>query len=211
MPRRPIPARAAKAVPDADWPTIRRRYEETDAAVADIIKTGEVTRASFDTRRKKEGWRRGKPRGPSPGQRTAATNAAPVARLTAAVALPTPKRGSARRVSKPVTLAGRRKLIDRLVAAISLKLEQLERRMAHDLDADDTGAASSTDHERETRAIGALIDNLGKVTEIASDIARPSGGKSAVAAAELADEADRFRRELAERLSRIVKSGAGQS
>jgi hypothetical protein len=91
------------------------------------------------------------------------------------------------------------------VAAISLKLEQLERRMAQDLDAAETGAASSTDHERETRAIGALIDNLGKVTEIASDIDRPAGGKSAIAAAELADEADRFRRELADRLSRLVR------
>ncbi len=79
--------------------------------------------------------------------------------------------------------------------------------MANDLDAEPaTEAATSTDHERETRAIGALIDHLGKVTEIASDIERAAGVRPGTAAADLADEADRFRRELADRLSRLVKA-----
>jgi hypothetical protein len=112
----------------------------------------------------------------------------------------------------PTTLAARRRLLDRLVAAISMKLEQLERRMSKDLaQGDDTPA---TDHERETRAIGALIDNLEKVTEIESGLkSNPAkrNGKSAVSAIDLADEAERCRRELAERLSRLVEAAEGGS
>ncbi len=129
----------------------------------------------------------------------------------------------------PLTASVRRALVARLVAAISLKLEQLERRMAMDLAAIDAGAAdasAATDHERETRAIGALIDNLGKVTELDHDLDRPAAGNVAgtagkhfaandlaghAAANSLADEADRARGALAERLHKIVDAATGRS
>ncbi len=80
--------------------------------------------------------------------------------------------------------------------------------MSKDLDTSDD--ATATDHERETRAIGALIDNLEKITEMEAGLGKSAGkrGASAGPATDLADEADRCRRELAHRLSRIV-SGAG--
>jgi hypothetical protein len=103
------------------------------------------------------------------------------------------------------TPAARRRLLERLVAAISMKLEQLERRMSIDLaSAEDTTA---TDHERETRAIGALIDNLEKIRELEAGLAQ-NVGKSGPPTTDLADEADRCRRELAERLSRLVGAAA---
>jgi hypothetical protein len=111
--------------------------------------------------------------------------------------------------SLPKTPAARRQLLNRLVAAISLKLEQLERRMAQDLDSPGGADASATDHERETRAIGALIDNLGKVTEMESGLDRSAGKPGA--APDIAGEADRWRRELAQRLQRIVGPAAGAS
>ncbi len=104
------------------------------------------------------------------------------------------------------TPAARRRLLERLVVAISMKLEQLERRMSIDLASDEEMTA--TDHERETRAIGALIDNLEKIRELETGLV-PSTGKSGPAATtDLADEADRCRRELAERLSRLVETVA---
>ena len=112
----------------------------------------------------------------------------------------------------PTSIAARRRLLDRLVAAISMKLEQLERRMSKDLaQGDDTPA---TDHERETRAIGALIDNLEKITEMETGLRSATakrGAKSAASATDLADEAERCRRELADRLSRLVEAAEGKA
>jgi hypothetical protein len=93
----------------------------------------------------------------------------------------------------------------RLTAAVTLKLEQLELRMTKDLAADKAGSptASTSDHEREARALGALTDTLGKFTEIATDLdTRANGGTSADPDA--AAEAERNRQDFAERLGKIV-------
>ena len=108
----------------------------------------------------------------------------------------------ARLTTNPRTADDRRHLLDRLVAAISRKLEQLEHRMALDLD----DAATATDHDRESRAIGALIDNLGKITEMETGLARTSGKSDAT---DIAGDADRWRRELAGRLAKIVGPAPG--
>jgi hypothetical protein len=102
------------------------------------------------------------------------------------------------------TSAVRRSVIHRLYKAIDTKLEIMERRMQ----AQSAGQASSmsaADHERDTRAIALLISNFDKVTEIATDADRTEtgGGKSADAA-DLFAEADRFRREVAERLEKLI-------
>ena len=106
------------------------------------------------------------------------------------------------------TPAARRRLLGRLVAAISMKLEQLERRMTIDLA--DGDSATATDHERETRAIGALIDNLEKLRELEAGYAKPAG-QSGSTATDLADEAERCRRELAQRLARLVDAAAKEA
>lgn len=199
-----------------DWAVIRCRYETTDDAVATICADADIPRAALDARRKKEAWRRQNPRAFPPPRRPtgvpkpAARQPAKAASAPAPVPTPATPSGSGRAAARrlPATPAARRRLLDRLVAAISLKLSQLERRMSTDLDASDDTTA--TDHERETRAIGALIDNLEKITEMEAGLGKSSGkrGAAAVAPTDLADEADRCRRELADRLSRIV-AGAG--
>lgn len=223
-----------------DWAAIRRRYVETDAAVANIADDAGISRSDLDNARKREGWKRQKPRGPPPGRRATAAASVPppetplpetpllpvtsasrspaAPKCAARPAQPKSKRKPARSTATP---SGRRHLLDRMVAAISLKLEQLERRMAQDLADDDaqnfersarSEAASATDHERETRAIGALIDNLGKVTEMETGLDRSAArGKSPASAADIAGEADRYRHELAERLAKIVSSATPRS
>ncbi len=119
---------------------------------------------------------------------------------------------------KPI--AKRRAILNRLTNAIDTKLTLLERRFERELTGlSVTGKAlSAADFERDTRNIGLLIKNLEQVTEFdhAHLLARRAtgGGTSQLhgaaaksvnlAAAALADEADRLRRELAERLQRLV-------
>jgi hypothetical protein len=65
----------------------------------------------------------------------------------------------------------------------------------------------AVDRERDARAVASLVRSLDKMTEIAADLDRTSGGqpKSTDADAdELFAEADRFRRELAERLAKFI-------
>ena len=218
-----------------DWAAIRHRYVETDAAVADILAGAGISKSDLEKTRKREGWIRHKPRGLAPGRRPPAVPAETLAptrpakspattkskptvtapAAPAAPAVPSPLTIIKPKPQRPASsgISQRRRLLDRLVAAISLKLEQLERRMAQDLETIERGeAATSTDHERETRAIGALIDNLGKVTEMETGLDRSAGrGKSNIATSDIAGEADRFRRELAERLARIVGAAAAKS
>ena len=218
------------AVPD--WAAIRHAYEETDAAVAAIADAASIAQSELEKARKREGWIRHKPRGLAPGRQPAAVAvavavaaAAAVVSEAAAPALPrksTPKSKPTAKAPATATVpatpaklapkpkrpaptgtAHRRRLLDRLVAAISLKLSQLERRMSHDLESLEPGdPATATDHERETRAIGALIDNLGKVTEMQTGLDRTAAAGISSATSDIAGEADRYRRELAERLER---------
>ncbi|MGE0764887.1 MAG: hypothetical protein AB7L90_00335 [Hyphomicrobiaceae bacterium] len=189
-----------------DWAAIRRRYEETQDRIEKICADVRVERARFETRRKKERWRRRNPR-PFPSRRSSAgrADAPPRPASTSALAVPEaiePPGIAPRLLATP---ASRRRLLDRLVAAIEMKLEQLERRMTSDLAAGED--ATATDHEREARAIGALIDNLEKITEIETGLGNVSGKSgSATPVTDLADEADRCRRELAARLHRIVET-----
>lgn len=199
-----------------DWAAIRRRYEETQDRIQDICAEAGLDRSRFETRRRKEKWRRRNPR-PFPPSRSAARK--PAAEVPAAgdgllltgssgATDASPSVPGTARIAPRLfaTRASRRRLLDRLVAAIDMKLEQLERRMTNDLAAGED--ATATDHEREARAIGALIDNLEKITEIETGLGNATGksGSSANATSDLADEADRCRRELAERLHRIIEA-----
>ena len=246
-------------LPAPDWAAIRRRYEETDDAVADICVDAGIERSGLTNAARKGLWRRQKPRPfpplriptgsavPSPagpvlprpaaplraGDRARSTappkpkptrasakstaratkpvKSAPTKTVAAKSARPKPSHAAATAARAPSTRASpptprtaddRRHLLDRLVAAISRKLEQLEHRMALDLD----DAATATDHDRESRAIGALIDNLGKITEMETGLARTSGKSDAT---DIAGDADRWRRELAGRLAKIVGPAPG--
>jgi small-conductance mechanosensitive channel len=185
-----------------DWPKIRRLYVSGALTLTAIAEQCGVSTQRIAGHARKEGW-------PPRRRRTQGAREGPI-----------PKQASAKRETKQrdagspaTTLKARRALVRRLYKAIDTKLKQMERRMAHDMaTAEDNSDTSAADHERDTRAIGALIANLSRVTEIEADLERLPGSSSPAeqqgaqhAERQLADEAERFRGEVAERLARLVR------
>ncbi|KAB2920442.1 MAG: hypothetical protein F9K29_00970 [Hyphomicrobiaceae bacterium] len=106
------------------------------------------------------------------------------------------------------TIEVRRNLVRRLYRAIDTKLKLMEHRMQEQirgLDGEAGKLPPMLDDEREIRSIGTLIRNLDKITEMASELDRTADGRQESAdAAELFAEAERYRRELTERLAKFV-------
>ena len=202
-------------MPDASvWEDIRRAYEDHSIKTTEILKIYDITQYALDKRRDEEFW----PRRPSiialnrsARWDTAPVESSPSAEVPAASRARPAATQTVKRKLAPI--AQRRGLVQRLYAVIDAKLNLLERRFALEL----TGKnklASSADTERDTRAIGILIKNLEQVTayddgqthgKSAGSALKGAAAKSAaLAATQLADEADRIRRELGERLQRFV-------
>jgi hypothetical protein len=163
---------------EQQWGEVRRAYlgrSETLQAIADRFDTSPD---ALRRRAKREGWpsRRPPPRSPAKGALSAAT------------------------------ISIRQRLVTRLFRIIETELELMEqcvRKQVEDPEANSRQPAA--DRERDARAVATLVRSLDKVTEIAADLDRASGGKPKSADADdLFAEADRFRRELAERLSKFI-------
>lgn len=201
-----------------DWSEIRRHYLDGKFAIAAIAERHGVSAQRITRRAQRERWPPRPPRHRSstpskPRDKRAAISAAPT-RSDPAATTPPPKSRSRRSAgatgSAARSLKARRALVRRLYTAIDTKLQQMERRMAHDMATEErSSGTTAADHERDTRAIGALIANLSRVTEIEADLERIPGTAAVPAAQQgdrqLADEAERFRREVAERLARLVR------
>ena len=124
-----------------------------------------------------------------------------------------PRRAGPKNARRPasfeaLTVASRRSLIQRLYKAMDTKLKLMERRLEkqiENLDHDNVADLPAVDHERDARTFGAMIRNIEQVKEMQADLDRVAGGQPATADdAELFAEADRFRREIAERLARFI-------
>jgi hypothetical protein len=182
-----------------DWHQIRRLYVDGDEPVAAIARRfGLAPKRIYDHARKQD-WPR----------RSARSAIEPAPSPTSKVEAPDPNPPTL-----PTGLAARRTLVRRLYRAIDTKLKIMEQRMEKELASSRTPQSSSADHERDTRAIATLIKTLESVTELEVGLDRPADGspraRNASAAPDartLADEADRFRRELAERLHRLTRTG----
>lgn len=175
------------ALSKAAWAEIRRLYETGETADALAERFG-VTRRTVLTHARNEKW-----------------TATDVAAGSAGCA-------GAPRPEAVATLGERAALIRRLYRAISLKLEHMETRMASG------ETRSAQDEERESRALATMIRNFEKVTEVAADFERarepgaPEPGHRRTSSA--APDAERMRREIAERLERLhrqrdARSGSG--
>ncbi len=172
-------------VDDETWAAVRQAYEQSVISITEIGTAYGLTRQRVAARAKKEGW----VRGGAPAQPQEA--------------LPQPAKELARALLP--TRRAQRALIARLYCAISLKLEHMEKRMASGK------ARSAQDEERESRALATLINNFEKVTEAVAELGKDRDtqrtGRRASA------DAERMRREIAERLERLGGSGpaAGRS
>ena len=200
-----------------DWSEIRRLYVAGKLSISGIAERHGVSAQRIARRARRESWparpRRtsGAREGPAIKSRRK-KSAADGGRKPSARAPPAAARQRQVPASVAPSLKARRALVRRLYKAIDTKLKQMERRMAHDMATNEgTSDITAADHERDTRAIGALIANLSRVTEMEADLERIPGSPSAGTGPadsqgdrQLADEAERFRREVAERLARIV-------
>ena len=177
---------------DETWADVRRAYQEGTASLKEIAARFGVTPQRIGVRAKKEGWT-----GREPSRRRAAATVAPKGGTEAAAEAGTAGRDAARaprRTALP-TRSAQRTLIGRLYRAISLKLEHMEMRMASG------DARSAQDEERESRALATLINNFEKVTEAVADLDRDKD--AARRTGRVGADAERMRREIAERLERL--------
>jgi hypothetical protein len=171
--------RAVRLTPD-QWAEVRRLRDDLDLSTDKIAAQMGVNPRTIERYAEREGW---PPRvvGPKRSARDPA-------------------------VFEAFTVAARRSLIQRLYKAMDTKLNLMERRMKTQLaNLGKEGDLSSADHERDARAFGTIIKNIDQVKEMQADLERVAGGQpNSAADAELFAEADRFRREIAERLARFV-------
>ena len=168
-----------RLTPD-QWAEARRLRETAGLGVSEIAVQFGVTEETVRRHAEKDGWLSPPGTAPLPARRT---------RLRGASAA-----------------VGRRQLIKRLYKAMDTKLRLMERRMETQMtDLDKGKDLTSADHERDTRMFGAMIKNIEQVKEMQADLDRVTRGQPATAAdAELFAEAERFRREIAERLARFI-------
>lgn len=213
-------------LPSAD---IRHAYCDTGATIAEICRRFDLTPARLTALRRRQGWPArpsavaaiplAKAEGAKPSAAPRATGHGGTARASAR----TNKRPASTRTAKgprrarPTAAAKRAAMIERLYDAIDLKLTQLETQMTGNPD------TTSADHEREVRALSTLIQTFERVSEIdpAARSARDpaghpksnrtgTGGDTAVrsdpaALAAAAADTERLRREIAERVERLME------
>jgi hypothetical protein len=207
------------------WEEVRRVYDDHSIPIAKICDQFGITRPELTKARNDLGWT---PRLSATDPRRQLNQLVPDGTDAAAAApvvpFVTPKRLP--------PLAQRRALVIRLTAVIEAKLAILERRFDRELKAVDEAAAAppntttaraaklsasatasaAVQAERDQRAISLIIKNLELVREYGNapqpgPHLRGAAAKSAsLAATQLADEADRIRRELGDRLSRLVEA-----
>jgi hypothetical protein len=161
---------------DVDWKKVERLVRTTDLSFYAIAERTGAARSTIRHRAAKGEWR--------PGLKP----------------LPPPRPPIERTPRTPAD--ARRALIQRFYRAIDTKLKQMEQRMKKEMQNDDA-TQSAADHERDTRAIGGLINQLAKISEYEADLDRSAGQGDDFA--DLAAEAERYRRELAERLARLIR------
>ena len=180
-------------VDEETWAEIRRVHSETTLSIAKIAVRFNVGHSTIDQRALKEGWPPRPSREvrniPPPAERVAALMPAslPATNLSAEPAWNFEPR-------EPDTPATR---TYRLLRLIDLQLDHMEKRMT-------TGEPmTAQDQERQARAFSTIIGHLETLTETPSenDKSRDAGWGAQDGGGHL--EAERLRREIAERLERL--------
>jgi hypothetical protein len=202
-------------VDDETWAAVRSAYADISVPLADIAARYGVTPLAVGARAKREDWPgrderlRARPRakagsksGPrksTAGRRGRKPSSQPGAQPETADADPEAPPSRRRRDRLP-TRDARKSIVGRLYRAISLKLEHMEKRMASGK------PRSAQDEERESRALATLINNFEKVTEAVAELDQE--GAAGRASGRAGTDAERMRREIAERLERLGGRGA---
>ena len=173
----------------ATWALVRRAYETGNEPLARIGRRYGVTVSAIQKRARKDDWARRKDR----------PKYAPDAAI-ADVGL----------VREPVTAGGMRapdtaeERRDRFFRIIDRLLERMEHNVSSSMD------LSPQDQERHARALAATLSTMERVSE-AADTAIGAVNKAEGKPADGDAEADRMRREIAERLDRLSAQWLAQA
>jgi hypothetical protein len=179
---------------DETWLEIRRAYEETTEAVRLIAVRYGVARSTVHDRALREGWaprRVGVRRVAPPPAAAPAVSIVPETALEAEPFTPRPPDSPEERLARFY------RIIDRL-------LEKMERNVSNAAD------LSPQDQERHARAVASTLSSMERVTEIAGDLL-PGAAKTDGDASHANAEAERMRREIAERLDRLSAKWLAQT
>jgi hypothetical protein len=175
------------------WAVVKHDYCKTGMSITDISNKNNVARSTIWTRAQRENW-------PRPD--------------TASKAYVPPDDDLLDDVGSVDSARFQYTIVRRVYHVVNNALKVLELRSAQDArTVRGGGEISAANFERDTRAVATLIKNLGTLTEYESDLDAPRGGdgntkkqQSSKDVRAAAGEADRCRRELAQRLDRIVKA-----
>lgn len=229
----PIPAPHSMPIPTSSLADIRLAYESSTDTVKVIARRFRVTDKDIAAAARTHGWtprprgaealrlhqaRRmieaaaeaGVIALEADGAAPAADEAQPLDPApSAATARPVagaPLTTKARRIKAGGSEGHRRLIISRLYDVIDARLTQMEARVAS------AKKPTAAESERESRDLANLIKTFEKLMELSAVLAKPApgaadtsraGADAALAARALADEAEQFRREIAERLDRL--------
>jgi hypothetical protein len=177
---------------DETWADIRRAYEETTEAVRLIAVRYGVARSTVHDRALRENWRprkTGVRRISQPA--AAAVSMALVPDFELEPFTPRPPDTAEERLARFY------RIIDRL-------LEKMERNVSNAAD------LSPQDQERHARAVASTLSSMERVTELAGDLL-PATASTEGDAGHANAEAERMRREIAERLERLSEKWLAQT
>ena len=215
-------------MPDpAVWEDIRIAYETSSETKQEIAARFGISKDAIYRRAKTEGWTL-RPSGADALLIIGAKRAAGIIgealpplkskakrkRATAAIVPASAmSAGTAKVKSSGGTPTHQRAIIKRLYDVTDAKLAVIEHRIASGT------LLKSSDAEREARDIAAILKTIEKLKELLDAFARTNaksgepkpGTAAANAAAGLADDADRLRKDLAERFARLRDSGPDTS
>jgi hypothetical protein len=173
-------AAASGAVRGVDWDAVRHDFLHSGMAQRRIAWKHGTSANKMRERQRAEGWERVVP------------------------CVPLPTHWSGPRAGEPPTPTQQRRgrLTKRLYAVLDAKLTELELRMAERKD----GPQSAADTERDTRTIVVIMQTTTKLAAL-EDAARAANKNANTNGARIDDDADRLRRDLADRLARLRRSG----
>lgn len=188
-------------VDDETWAAVRLAYAEPSVSLAEIGARFGLTPQRIGAKAKMEGWTgretRRKARSAAKSRsKTPHCKPAPDDQPQGSNRGKPPAKRSRGRLP---TRDAQKAVVGRLYRAISLKLEHMEKRMASG------DPRSAQDEERESRALATLINNFEKVTEAAAELDQDRDAAHAASAS--GADAERMRREIAERLERLGGGG----
>jgi hypothetical protein len=170
-------------VDDDTWARLREAYETASEPLKAIAAREGISVQRLVARARADGW--------SARPKAKARPGTPAVQTHGPAGLKVKKK---KHTGLP-THGTQRALIGRLFRAISLKLEHMEKRMASG------EARSAQDEERESRALATLINNFEKVTEAVAELDKERDAPRSARGANA--DAERMRREIAERLERL--------